>query len=121
MAKIVHFEIESNNPQESLAFYQEVFGWQVSQMGDMEYWLIKSGDEQEPGINGAIMRSEASKLQMVNTISVPSIEAYLDKIKQAGGMAVTPIEEVPGVGLFAYCHDPQGVKFGVMQFFHSEE
>lgn len=120
MAKVVHFEIESKDPEATLAFYRDVFGWQITQMGEMEYWLVKTGENTEQGINGAIMRGTEDALHTTDTISVASIEEYLGKIEQAGGSTVTPVEEVPGNGLFAYCKDPQGVKFGVMQFFPSE-
>ncbi len=37
-------------------FYTEVFGWKITHMPQMEYWLIVTGDASTPGINGGLMQ-----------------------------------------------------------------
>jgi hypothetical protein len=46
---------------------------------------------------------------------VASVEDVMAKIKQAGGAVLTDKISVPGVGYMAYCADPDGNKFGIMQ------
>jgi len=36
-------------------------------------------------------------------------------VTKAGGKLVMPKTPIPGVGYFAYCEDPEGNLFGVMQ------
>lgn len=51
----------------------------------------------------------------VNTIDVPSCDEYLGKIEAAGGKNVMPKMAVPGIGWLAYCTDPEGNTFGILQ------
>jgi len=51
MPKVVHFEITANEPDRALAFYKNVFGWKFEKWdGPQEYWLITTGESNEPGI-----------------------------------------------------------------------
>ena len=58
MPRVVHFEIHAENPDRAIAFYQTVFGWQFQKWaGPMDYWLIKTGSDEERGINGGLIRA----------------------------------------------------------------
>ncbi len=54
MNRVNHFEIYTPDPEAVGPFYGEVFGWQFQKFegGPMEYWLVTTGDDPEPGING---------------------------------------------------------------------
>ena len=82
MPKMVHFEIPVDEPERAIKFYTEVFGWKINKMpgSQMEYWLVKAGDDMEPGINGAIM-ARGQEECVVDTIRVPDIDEYIKKIK----------------------------------------
>ena len=55
MARVVHFEIPVDNPDRAVKFYTDVFGWKIEKWeGPIDYWLITTGEENEPGINGAL-------------------------------------------------------------------
>jgi predicted enzyme related to lactoylglutathione lyase len=57
MPRVVHFEINADNPERAVKFYQNIFGWKVNKwVGPMDYWLISTGDKEQPGIDGAIMK-----------------------------------------------------------------
>ena len=57
MPRVVHFEITSNDPEKSAAFFQKVFDWKVTKWeGPQEYWLVETGEEEEPAINGGLFR-----------------------------------------------------------------
>ena len=34
MARVVHFELAADDPARAVAFYANVFGWQINQWGD---------------------------------------------------------------------------------------
>ena len=123
MGRVVHFEIHADDPERAAAFYGGVFGWEVVKWdGPVDYWLVTSGPDSEPGINGAIVRrmgskppEDASVNSFVNTIEVPDIEETERKVPDAGGEQVMAKDEVPGVGVLAYFKDTEGNIFGALQ------
>ena len=40
MPRIIHFEIDAEEPDRAVKFYEKVFGWRVERWGPVEYWLI---------------------------------------------------------------------------------
>ena len=59
MGRLVHFEIPADDPQRAIDFYEAVLGWSAQRYdASIPYWLISTGDEKEPGINGAVMPRE---------------------------------------------------------------
>jgi predicted enzyme related to lactoylglutathione lyase len=117
MGRLVHFEILVEDPQEVVKFYESVFGWEIATWGgEQAYWLVTTGPESEGGINGAIMGTSLPQ-KVINTVDVESLDDMIEKVKAAGGKLVHGPNEVPGVGMHAYCEDSQGVLFGMMQSF----
>ncbi|WP_244432547.1 VOC family protein [Desulfocurvibacter africanus] len=52
-ARVIHFEIPARDPERANAFYSGVFGWDVRKWeGPEDYWLLTTGPDEEPGING---------------------------------------------------------------------
>jgi uncharacterized protein len=116
MNRVVHFEINVDNVQRSVQFYSGVFGWKIEKWeGPMDYWLVSTGKPEEPGIDGAIQPRQSPQDHTVNTIEVESIDTALEKIVAQGGSILTPKSEIPGIGSFAQCIDPDGNVFGLMQ------
>ena len=115
MPRVVHFEIPVENPERSIKFYSEVFGWSFHRWeGPQEYWLIGTGDDRDPGINGGLMRRNQNQM-VINTIDVASVDEFSSKITRLGGAVVVPKTSIPGVGYLAYFTDPDGNMFGIMQ------
>jgi len=113
--RVIHFELPADDPERASAFYHQVFGWTVSKWdGPVDYWLVTTGEEGQPGIDGAIQRREEGATT-VNTIDVPSVDAYVAKIVAAGGHVALPKMEIPGVGFMAYGIDTAGNVFGIME------
>lgn len=115
MARVVHFEIPVDDPDRSIQFYSEIFGWTFLKWeGPQDYWLIGTGDDRDPGINGGLMRRNAGQ-PLANTIDVTDVDEYARKIEHKGGTIVVPKTAIPGVGHLAYFKDPDGNVFGIMQ------
>ena len=115
MPRVVHFEIPAANPARAIAFYREVFGWEIRKYdGAVDYWLATTGKEGTPGIDGAIMPRNAAS-STVNTIEVPSLDEFLARIGEHGGKRVSERTTIPGVGLFCYCQDSEGNLFGLLE------
>jgi uncharacterized protein len=115
MSRVIHFEIPAENTDRAVAFYKMAFGWKIDKYGPMNYWLATTGEDKEPGINGAIAEKDQTHPTTINTISVISFEEAVEKIKVAGGEVLTPRMAVPNVGYMAYCKDTEGNIFGIMQ------
>ena len=117
MPRVVHFEIAVDDPESVGRFYTDVFGWKIERWegGEQDYWLVTTGDDSEPGINGGMMRREAGFAGTTNTLGVDSVDAYLERVTAAGGQVVVPPVEIPGTGRVAYCSDPGGTVFGVFE------
>jgi uncharacterized protein len=115
MPRIVHFEIISNDTNKIRDFYKNVFNWEfISWGGTDEYILVKTGEDEKPGINGGLFKSDLPQ-KIINTIDVPNIEEFVEKIKSFGGEQVTEKSTIQGVGYFSYCKDCEGNMFGIMQ------
>src|SRR4051794_25991230 len=56
MARVVHFEIHAENPDRAVVFYSALLGWRFQKWdGPMPYWMIFTGENSEPGINGGLL------------------------------------------------------------------
>jgi predicted enzyme related to lactoylglutathione lyase len=115
MSRVVHFEIPADQPERAITFYKSVFGWQFSKWdGPMPYWMITTGPDGEPGINGGLMpRSPESA--SANVIGVKSLDESIANVQKNGGRIAVPKIAIPGVGWLAYFTDPEGNLFGMMQ------
>lgn len=106
--RVVHFEIPTDQPEKSMDFFKTVFGWEFQRYGDEEYWMVKTGDKNQRGIDGAIMKKRDPNQPIVNSIDVGSIEKKSEAIKKAGGKIVVPKSPVPGMGWFSMFTDLDG-------------
>lgn len=115
MPRTIHFEIMAEDPARATQFYSKVFGWQISKWeGPEDYWLVITGSDDQPGINGGIGKSRGEPLT-VNTLAVSSVDEYAEKVVQNGGKIVLPKMAIPGVGYQIYCQDTEGIVFGLHQ------
>ena len=117
MGRVVHFEFFGEAPGEMAEFYRQVFGWEVQTWpGPFEYWLVTTGPQGTPGIDGAIAPpSDAGAQRVVNTIGVADLAATTAAVIAAGGSTITETSPIPGVGWFRYVADPSGLVIGVLQ------
>lgn len=113
MPKVIHFEIPVDDSARAIEFYTKAFGWKIEKWGPLDYWNVTAGKDDEPGINGGISRrSELPSTR--NTVSVPSIEEYAERIVKAGGRVMGPKMPIPGFGYIAACVDTEGNAFNIM-------
>lgn len=115
MNRVIHFEIAAKDPDAIAGFFKNVFGWTINKWeGPVEYWLVGTGTE-GPGIDGGIMRKTPEMPGVVNTIGVGDLDAFMDKVSEAGGTVVTEKMPIPGIGWFCYFVDPEGNMHGMME------
>ena len=115
MPRVIHFEILADDPQRAIEFYTKVFGWGIKKWeGPMDYWLVNTGPENQPGIHGGIMNRQ-HPASCINTIDVPSVDDFAAKIKKQGGKILGKKMPIPGVGWHMYCRDTEGNIIGILQ------
>lgn len=117
MNRIVHFEIAANDPVKVTEFYKSVFGWNIQQWGNEEYWIAHTGDKNSPGIDGGFFKPQGPMPGngCVNTIQVADLDDAMEKVKANGGKIVVEKRAIPTVGWLAYSTDIEGTIFGMMQ------
>lgn len=121
MGRVVHFEIHAEQPARAIEFYTKCFGWTFTQWpGEQEYWLVTTGPDSEPGINGGLVRRRGAidgeaVLAYVCTVDVGSVEEAEKAVVQNGGTIALPRMPIPGVGWLFYAKDTEGNIFGVTQ------
>ncbi|MBL7032542.1 MAG: hypothetical protein ISR91_00195 [Candidatus Delongbacteria bacterium] len=73
MPRVVHFEINADDPERAAGFYRGVFDWDINKWdGPVDYWMAATGPKEEPGIDGGIMQREHPGATIINTIGVDS-------------------------------------------------
>jgi predicted enzyme related to lactoylglutathione lyase len=121
MGRVVHFEIHAGNPQRAIAFYEKLLGWKFQKWeGPVDYWLISTGPSDQRGIDGGLVlrRGEIdgqAVIAYVCTADVSNLDESVKVALSSGGELALPKMAIPGVGWLAYCKDPEGNIFGMMQ------
>ncbi|HSV65642.1 MAG TPA: VOC family protein [Mycobacteriales bacterium] len=122
MGRVVHFEIHAGDPDRAERFYSEIFGWTITRWdgSPIDYRLITTGPDDEPGINGAILQRQGDLdgegvIAYVCTVDVADIGQTEKAVAAAGGQQVMDRQHIPGVGWVAYFKDTEGNIFGGIQ------
>lgn len=125
MGRIVHFEIHVDDMERAEKFYGDVFGWTFedwSEYAGMPYLGAVTGDEKDPGINGALMKRQSSPPELNQalnayacTLGVEDYDAVEEKILENGGKVAMPKYALPGMAWQGYYIDTEGNIFGLHQ------
>ncbi len=119
--RVVHFEVPYDDGERARAFYTKVFGWELTELPDMNYTLVSSGPSGEQGptelgfINGGMMRRGDPFTTPTLVLDVPSIDAALAAVTEAGGSIVSERQPVGEMGFSAYFTDPEGNLLGLWE------
>ncbi len=122
--RVVHFEIQADDPVRAMEFYQKVFGWTFEPWGEQKYWMVMTApkDSREPGINGGLLPRPcpAPKIGQgtnayVCTVQVDNFDDIASKIVAAGGVVAMPKFAFPGMAWQGYFLDTEGNTFGLHQ------
>ncbi|MBY0095746.1 VOC family protein [Mesobacillus maritimus] len=125
MGRLLHFEIHVDDMDRAKTFYGEVFGWKYedySEFAGMPYFGAVTGDDKEPGINGALMKRQGPRPQpgqalngYACTMGVEDYDSTEAKILANGGQVALPKYALPGMAWQGYYIDPEGNIFGIHQ------
>ena len=125
MGRLVHFEIHVDDMERAKNFYGEVFGWtfeDYSEYAGMPYFGAVTGDDQQMGINGALMQRKSAPPELNQalngfacTMGVEDYDSTEAKILKSGGKVALPKYALPGMAWQGYYLDTEGNIFGVHQ------
>lgn len=125
MSRVTHFEIHADDPARARDLSGPVFGWVFedwSEFAGMAYFGATTGDDDQPGINGAIMPRAAAGggpgapvNGAVLTMGTDDDDATAAKIFAADGQLALAKQALPGMAWQGYYLDTEGNVFGVHQ------
>ncbi|QTD42941.1 VOC family protein [Sporosarcina sp. Te-1] len=125
MGRLIHFEIHVEDMERAKTFYEKVFGWSFEDWSDyagMPYFGVITGNDNEPGINGALMQRKGpapTANQALNgfacTMGVEDYDTTEANILQHGGTVAMPKYALPQMAWQGYYMDTEGNIFGIHQ------
>lgn len=85
-----------------------------------EYYRIRAGAPEEPGIDGGIGAAADAPLAAGRpttqvTIPVTNLDDTLTRVEANGGTIREPKTPIPGIGWYATCAEPGGLMFGLIE------
>jgi predicted enzyme related to lactoylglutathione lyase len=107
----------------AIGFYTDVFGWEIEEMEmpQDKYYIIKCGNLPI----GGIMKKPEGIEQMPDAwgtyITVNDVDETLAKAEKAGGKAVYPPMDVPGVGRMCAIIDRGGAMVSIITYEKRED
>ena len=112
---VCHFEISGKDYKKSMAFYKELFDWNISEHEGMTYGMVAAGAE-KGAIGGGIGPAQnGAPPSLTFYVLVDDLQAYLDKAVKLGGKAAVPPMPIPGIGSFAMFADLDGNVVGLFK------
>jgi predicted enzyme related to lactoylglutathione lyase len=109
-------ELMMKDAKASVRFYQELFGWKVSEMpmgGHGTYYMFAQGES--PVCGGMVLEQKGIPSHWLTYVGVEDADATAAKIKSNGGQILVPPTEVPNMVRFIVATDPQGAAFGAVK------
>ena len=108
-------QLNTSDPAGAAAFYTEVFGWRVEQVGSdpMPYWGIWNRDR----LNGGMMTlppGSPAPPHWLLYFATDDVDRLAGRAGELGARVVAPPMDVPG-GRIAVAVDPTGAAFGILQ------
>ncbi len=110
--EVVWFEIVGKDGEALRRFYGDLFGWQFSDPGEMNYGMVEAP---EKGIGGGVGQSNEGPGHLTFYIGVDDPQAALDRAEELGGKTVMGVTEIPDLVTFALFTDPEGHLVGLVK------
>ena len=115
------FSIHADDLGRARGFYEGVFGWKFEPWGPPGFYLIRTGDDAAPGVQGLMhKRIEPRTGTGMNgfepTFAVDDVDAIAAAVEANGGTITVKKSEIPTVGTGCYFRDTEGNSAGAMQY-----
>jgi uncharacterized protein len=104
----VEFGTTEPDVGKSRSFFEKLFEWQFHPMPQGGGWFQASS--MRLGLHG-----NDPEPQVYVFFEVRDLERAIAIVTESGGHADSPVTEEGDFGRFAFCRDPQGIRFGLHQ------
>jgi uncharacterized protein len=120
-ANLASFSIHVDDVGRARAFYEAVFGWDFEPWGPPGFYLVHTGDDESPGVQGLMhQRSEPRTGTGLNgiepTFAVDDVDAVAAAVEANGGKIVVAKSVIPTVGALIRFLDTEGNDIGAMRY-----
>ena len=118
---VKHFAVHADDVERARKFYEKTLGWQFNAWGPPGFYLIHTGPEDDPGIQGLMhARAEPRTGTGLNgvepTFAVDDVDAVAAAVEEHGGKILFPRAVIPTVGALIRFLDTEGNDVGAMQY-----
>lgn len=118
---LASFALHVDDVDRARRFYEAVFGWVFEPWGPPGFYLIHTGDEADPGIQGLMHQRHAPRAAgglngIEATFSVRHLDTILAAVEANGGRVTYPKTAIPTVGMLARFEDTEGNDIGAMVY-----
>ncbi|SFF09562.1 hypothetical protein SAMN04488523_11810 [Sulfitobacter brevis] len=114
----VWYELMTQNPDAAQKFYKRVMGWKFEEMPNdtgVDYRVALARKNAVAGVMRAPDHAQAMGDRWFFYIGVDDVDASARQVIALGGRVDVAPTDIPDVGRFAFCTDPQGAHFYVMR------
>lgn len=110
-------ELMTSNMDVAGSFYSRLFDWkpEMMDMGNGPYAVFKSGDAMVAGMWPIPKEMAGMPSNWSTCFRVDSCDQTCEMVTKNGGKIMNPPSDIPTVGRFAMCMDPQGAMFTMLQ------
>ncbi len=118
---LASFAIHVDDVDRARAFYEAVFEWTFEPWGPPGFYLIHTGDEASPGIQGLMHKRHTPRSgEGLNgfeaTFSVDDVDVIASRVEANGGDITYAKSVIPTVGALIRFVDTEGNDVGAMQY-----
>jgi len=120
-SNLASFAVHVDDVDRARKFYETVFGWEFEPWGPPGFYLIHTGDEKSPGIQGllhkrSVPRTGSGLNGIEPTFAVDDVDAIATKVEANGGRITMQKAHIPTVGTLIRFLDTDGNEVGAMRY-----
>jgi predicted enzyme related to lactoylglutathione lyase len=118
---LASFAIHVDDVDRARRFYEAVFGWSFEPWGPPGFYLIHTGDDADPGIQGLMHKRQTPRAGtglngFEPTFAVDDLDAVIAAVEANGGTLTMPKAPIPTVGTLIRFLDTEGNDVGAMAY-----
>ncbi|MEW6749235.1 MAG: VOC family protein [Candidatus Micrarchaeota archaeon] len=124
MDPVVHFEMPAEDKARVKKFYENVFGWKMTQLGEgMGNYLLATTSpmdennmhKEKGAINGGFYEKGEYGTVPHIVIAVDDLKQSMEMVKKSGGEIIGKPTSIPGIGEFVMFKDTEGNRVGMLE------
>lgn len=120
-ANLASFALHVDDVDRARVFYEAVFGWRFEPWGPPGFYLIQTGDDDLPGVQGLMHARQSPRTGTgLNGIeanfAVDDVAATAAAVTAAGGTLTYGPATIPTVGTLIRFDDTEGNDIGAMAY-----